>query len=287
MEYEWAWCACIWSALAIKLGYTDIMPIEISCYYLIEAAKKMGIWIEDDRHVPKHGEAVLYYWKDGANFASTDCTGAPDHVGTVIEVYEDAGYFVVMEGNYGNAVKKRTISINGRYIRGFIAPKYDDDTVVLPAPSGGKNITTVAREVIAGAWGNGDARKKALEAAGYKYADVQAEVNRILNGNAVKPSNPVQSQNQEVKKKVTATCYAKSYDKSIAGTYKVDADGGLYCRNDAGANKKALCVIPDATEVRCYGYYTKFNGTKWYYIQFTMDGVQYTGFSSSKYLVRV
>ena len=287
MEYEWAWCACIWSALAIKLGYTDIMPIEISCYYLIEAAKKMGIWIEDDRHVPKHGEAVLYYWKDGANFASTDCTGAPDHVGTVIEVYEDAGYFVVMEGNYGNAVKKRTISINGRYIRGFIAPKYDDDTVVLPAPSGGKNITTVAREVIAGAWVNGDARKKALEAAGYKYADVQAEVNRILNGNAVKPSNPVQSQNQEVKKKVTATCYAKSYDKSIAGTYKVDADGGLYCRNDAGANKKALCVIPDATEVRCYGYYTKFNGTKWYYIQFTMDGVQYTGFSSSKYLVRV
>lgn len=286
MEYSWAWCACTWSALAIKLGYTDIMPIEISCYYLIEAAKKMGIWIEDDRHIPKPGEAVLYYWKDGANFASTDCTGVPDHVGTVTEVHEDAGYFVVMEGNYGNAVKKRTISINGRYIRGFIAPKYDDDTVVQPTPSGGKDITTVAREVIAGSWGNGDARKKALKVAGYDPEEVQAEVNRILNGSAAQPSNPVQSQNQEVKKKVTSTCYAESYDKSISGTYKVDADDGLYCRNDAGTNKKALCIIPDGTEVHCYGYYTKFNGTKWYYIQFTMDGVQYTGFSSSKYLVR-
>lgn len=45
--------------------------------------------------------------------------------------------------------------------------------------------------------------------------------------------------------------------------------------------------IPDGTEVHCYGYYTKSSGTKWYYIQFTMDGVQYTGFSSSKYLLRV
>ena len=123
MDYSWPWCACTWSAAAIKLGYTPIMPIEISCYYLIEAAKKKGIWIENDAHVPKVGEGVLYYWKDGMNFATTDCTGVPDHVGTVTEVYEKAGYFVVTEGNYSNAVKKRTLLINGRYIRGFISPK--------------------------------------------------------------------------------------------------------------------------------------------------------------------
>ena len=35
MQYGWAWCACTWSALAVKLGYTAIMPIEISCYYII------------------------------------------------------------------------------------------------------------------------------------------------------------------------------------------------------------------------------------------------------------
>ena len=31
--------------------------------------------------------------------------------------------------------------------------------------------------------------------------------------------------------------------------YKVAAKDGLYCRNDAGTNKKALCLIPNGTEV--------------------------------------
>ena len=64
MEYGWAWCACTWSALAVALKYTPIMPIEISCYYLIERAKAMGVWEENDAHVPKLGEAVLYDWQD-------------------------------------------------------------------------------------------------------------------------------------------------------------------------------------------------------------------------------
>ena len=43
MQYDWPWCACTVSALAIKLGYTDIVPIEMSCSKLIELAKKKGI----------------------------------------------------------------------------------------------------------------------------------------------------------------------------------------------------------------------------------------------------
>ena len=43
-----------------------------------------------------------------------------------------------------------------------------------------KSINEVAREVIAGKWGNGDARKKKLIAAGYDYIAVQKEVNRLL-----------------------------------------------------------------------------------------------------------
>ena len=48
--------------------------------------------------------------------------------------------------------------------------------------SGGSSITTIAQEVINGKWGNGDDRRRNLEAAGYNYDAVQAEVNRILNG---------------------------------------------------------------------------------------------------------
>lgn len=272
MLYDWAWCACTWSAIAVYLKYLAIMPIEISCYYIIEAAKKMGVWEENDAYVPKPGDAVLYDWDDSGN---GDNTGNPDHIGTVIYVNKSAGYMVVMEGNYSNAVKKRTISINGRYIRGFICPKYTSDTVSDPAQESGKNVTTIAREVISGLWGNGDARKKALEAKGYNFDEVQAEVNRILNGDATKPPTTTT-------KEVTATCYAKYEDDSLAGTYVTTAD--LYCRNDAGTNKKALCLIPKGTEVKNYGYYNTSGSVKWLYIQFTLNGVKYTGFSSKSYL---
>lgn len=283
MQYNWAWCACTWSALAVKLGYTDIMPIEISCYYIIEEAKKMGCWQENDAHIPGIGDGVLYDWDDNG---SGDNTGNPDHIGTVIYVNKESGYMVVMEGNYSNAVKKRTIMINGRFIRGFICPKYTGNGAELPpTQSGGKDIKTVAREVIAGQWGNGDARKKNLKAAGYNYKEVQNMVNQILNGSAVQPSTPTQPQEQPTSKKVVAGAYADKFNKSLTGTYKTTAN--LYMRHGAGTNKKSMVVIPNGTKVKCYGYYSVSNGVKWLYIQVTIDGVQYTGFSSSAYLKRV
>ena len=63
---------------------------------------------------------------------SENCAGTPDHVGTVVEANEEAGYFMVVEGNYNKAVKKRKVSINGKYIRGFITPKYNDVTEAKP-----------------------------------------------------------------------------------------------------------------------------------------------------------
>lgn len=274
MKYEWSWCACTWSALAVALGYTDIMPIEISCGELIKRSKAMGCWLENDWYVPSPGDAILYDWDDNG---AGDNTGWPDHVGIVDYINASAGYMTVIEGNYGDAVKKRTISINGKYIRGFITPKYTDDSVIYESLGTSKDIVTVAREVISGIWGNGDQRKKALERNGLNYAEVQAKVNEILNGPAKNPPPTIPSNG-----KVKTTCFAKSGDSSLAGIYVTTAD--LYCRNDAGSNKKALCLIPKRTEVQNHGLYTAFNGVKWLLIQFTLNGVHYTGFSSSKYL---
>lgn len=271
MRYNWPWCACTWSALAIALGYTDVMPIEISCGDLINRAKDMDCWEESDGYVPSPGDAILYDWDDNG---IGDNKGWPDHVGTIDYANGKTGYMTVIEGNYNDAVKKRTISINGRYIRGFITPRYDKDVVNIPNECG-KDISTVAREVIVGLWGNGTARKVGLESYGYNYDEVQAKVNEILNGPAEKP--PV---NDRIT--VEATCKARSKDANLAGTYTTTAN--LYCRNDAGTNKKALCKIPKGTKVQNYGYYTEFNHVKWLLIQFTLNGVQYTGFSSSQYL---
>lgn len=51
-----------------------------------------------------------------------------------------------------------------------------------------KSIDTLAREVIAGNWGNGQDRVNRLTSAGYNYNAVQERVNEILSGNASKPT---------------------------------------------------------------------------------------------------
>lgn len=43
-----------------------------------------------------------------------------------------------------------------------------------------KSIDEIAKEVLAGKWGNGEARKKNLTNAGYDYSQVQAKVNALL-----------------------------------------------------------------------------------------------------------
>lgn len=276
MQYGWPWCACTWSALAIKLGYLDIMPIEISCYYLIEAAKRMGIWVENDAYVPNIADAVLYDWEDNG---VGDNTGIPDHVGTVIEVHPEVGTFVVMEGNLSDSVKKRTMSINGRYIRGFITPKYDEDGIVNVQPIEDKSVETLAREVIAGTWGKNPQRRQKLLDCGYDYNAVQARVNEILN--APKTQLFIQSN-------MVAWDNAANFDKSLAGTYEVIASDFLYLRHGAGTNKEAMAKLSSGTQVKNYGYYTIVDGVKWLYIQVKLlNGVNYTGFSSSMYLKKV
>lgn len=52
-----------------------------------------------------------------------------------------------------------------------------------------KSVDEVAREVLAGKWGNGDERKAKLASAGYDYDTVQAKVNKLVNPAPVRKSN--------------------------------------------------------------------------------------------------
>lgn len=183
MDYSWAWCACCVSAAAMAAGVDNLVPIEISCYYIIEIAKKFGLWVENDAYTPQPGDLILYDWEDSGY---GDNIGNPDHVG-VVEVVS-GGKITVIEGNCSNSVKRRTLDVNGRYIRGFIVPKFGTTTVeVTETPTTTKTVDELAKEVIAGKWGNGDARKKALTEAGYSYSDVQARVNEMLKAPKAEP----------------------------------------------------------------------------------------------------
>jgi hypothetical protein len=81
-------------------------------------------------------------------------------------------------------------------------------------------------------------------------------------------------------KKVEA---AKKYDKSLAGTYKVNAASGLRLRTGAGTGKDIIATLKNGTAAKNYGYYNlDTNGVKWLYV--TAEGK--TGFVSSKFLTR-
>lgn len=118
-----AWCATSVSAAFIASGLTNIFPcVECSCAQMIKLAKKAGIWIENDAYVPKTGDVILYDWHDSGK---GDNVGTPDHVGIVVSVCN--GSIKIIEGNYSDTVKYRYIKVNGKYIRGFIAPKYSEN----------------------------------------------------------------------------------------------------------------------------------------------------------------
>lgn len=125
------WCATFVSSIAIMCGYTSIIPIECGCPQMITQAKDMGIWNENDAYKPKPGDIILYDWQDSG---SGDNTGNPDHIGIVEKA--TTTLITVIEGNFNEAVRRRTISVNGKDIRGFICPKY-----TAAAPSTAKTVT--------------------------------------------------------------------------------------------------------------------------------------------------
>lgn len=135
----------------------------------------------------------MYNWDDGTQ----PNDGYSDHIGYVEEVHDT--YMIVIEGNKGEAVARRKLTIGHGNIRGYACPRYAQSSSNRPVQPPKQDITTVAQQVIAGLWGNGDDRKARLESAGYSYSAVQAEVNRLLGGGSSKPSlKPVSTVAKEV-----------------------------------------------------------------------------------------
>ena len=174
------WCAEFVSACAIqafgKSTAKKYFPLSAACVYIINKAEKLNIWVESDKYIPETGDWILYDWDDSGK---GDNKGQPDHVG-IVEYYK-SGYIHIIEGNMGSGsgrCGRRKLRIDGRYIRGFVTPDYDRVKV----NEKDKTVEELAKEVIAGKWGNGHERKERLTAAGYDYNKVQAKVNELMKG---------------------------------------------------------------------------------------------------------
>ena len=83
----------------------------------------------------------------------------------------------VIEGNKSDAVGRRQLQVGGRYIRAYGVPKYKNASVQAAHQKPKKSIDQLARETIAGRYGNGETRKRKL---GSEYQAVQKRVNELL-----------------------------------------------------------------------------------------------------------
>ena len=141
------------------------------CKFSAQYYKTAGRW----HNTPNAGDQIFFY-----------VGGEINHTGIVIKV--DSSKVYTVEGNSGDEVKKHSYSIYNTKIAGYGRPRYDESSVpVNNKPSDTVTpalIDRLARETIRGKYGNGNARKTALNALGYGdiYNAVQKRVNAILLG---------------------------------------------------------------------------------------------------------
>lgn len=184
VKYSDEWCDTFVSACGIKAGCSDLIGRECGCEQHVNIFKNLGIWLEDGTITPQAGDIILFNWDTNVQ----QNNGYSDHIGIVESV--SGGVITTIEGNSSEAVRRKTYRVGHGNIRGFARPRYaqSSSAPVKPQKPAQKDVTTIAKEVISGAWGNGDDRKARLESAGYSFDAVQAEVNRILGGASSKPA---------------------------------------------------------------------------------------------------
>lgn len=183
-------------------------------------AKAKGYFITSGSKA-KLGDLCIFDWnKDNV----------ADHIGFIIK--DNGNEVETLEGNTDNGrVAYRTRSKG--LIKGYVRLPY----ATAAAPKKKKSIDQIAKEVLAGKWGNGITRKNKLKAAGYDYEAVQKKVNQLT------------------KKKHTT------------GTVLVS---GLYVRKGAGKKYQSIGTLKKGSKVTIYekkksGIYTwvRIGTRKW------------------------
>ena len=92
----------------------------------------------------------------------------------------------VIAGKWGNGEDRKNRLTQAGYNYSEVQALVNQKLTGNSTSSNKKSIDTIANEVIAGQWGNGNDRKTRLENAGYNYKEVQNKVNEKLG---VKTSN--------------------------------------------------------------------------------------------------
>lgn len=129
------------------------------------------------------GSSVLYRVQTGAYKQKSNADNRLAKVkaaGFDTYMVQAGGYYKIQVGAYS---KKENADAMAAKLKAagfdtYITTEQGTPVSISPAK---KSVEEIAREVIAGQWGNGQDRKNKLTAAGYDYAAVQAKVNALLS----------------------------------------------------------------------------------------------------------
>lgn len=138
LKYTDSWCSGFASAIAIQAGLTDIIPTEVGCEKHVELFKNhsKSKWEEDGTKAPEIGDYIFYNW-DGSVQPND---GSADHVGIVETITNNR--ITVIEGNYSDSVKRRSLIVGNGNIRGYGKPAYDTLTSMPPSYTRDESVSS-------------------------------------------------------------------------------------------------------------------------------------------------
>lgn len=174
-DLEWClqWCSYVQK----KTGIKPLIYIQKSA---MDAVKKAGygLWVAQ---YPDYNETGYqeHPWNEGAyNCLIRQYTSVGKLSGYAGSLDLNKAY--ISAASWNKLAGRRTVS-------------------VLAKPTAGKkSINTIAKEVLAGKWGNGADRKNRLTKAGYDYSKVQAAVNKLVKASQMSEDKIINAVAHEV-----------------------------------------------------------------------------------------
>ena len=152
--------------------------------------------------IPKLGAVIC--WRKGKTGTGSDGAG---HVAIVEKINSD-GSIVISQSGYNSgrfwtSTIKKGYALSGYVFQGFIY-----NPAVSSPNTTKKSNNEIAKEVIAGKWGNGADRKNRLTKAGYNYNTIKRIVNDMATG-----STASKKSNTEIAKEVIAGKWGNGLDR--------------------------------------------------------------------------
>ncbi len=116
------WCACFVSWCADECGYLDqgVLPKYAGCTAGAAWFRDRGRWLEGGEE-PAEGMIIFFDWDDPEG-PNGEQDGAADHTGIVVDVSD--GIVHTVEGNSGDAVRRKSYPVGWYEILGYGVPAY-------------------------------------------------------------------------------------------------------------------------------------------------------------------